>query len=175
LRTLRPSRRLGAGYSLVELLIVLAILAVLASIAVTTLSSGRSQSTAREAAQRIAADLAFAQADAIACHAARIVTFDAAAESYGVYDGTGLLLDPISHRSFVVDLAGLFPGAGLDLASPNFSGAASVTFDASGTPAAGGEVELHAGGEGWKVCVSSLTGRITIENLPPAQALPVVE
>jgi general secretion pathway protein H len=164
------TRRSRAGFSLVELLIVLVILALLAGIAVTTLSGGRAQLAAREAAQRIAADIGFAQADALAHHAARIVTFDAAAERYGVYDGAGLLRDPVSHLPYQVDLATLFPGAQVDLASPAFGGDVSLRFDASGAPVAGGEVELHAAGEGYKVRVASVTGRITIESLPPASA-----
>jgi prepilin-type N-terminal cleavage/methylation domain-containing protein len=163
---MRRSRSAGAGLSLVELLIVMVILAVLAGIAISTLSSGRAQTAAGEAAQRVAADLAFAQADALAHHAARIVTFDAAAERYGVYDEAGLLRDPISHLPYQVDLATLFPGANVDLASAAFGGDVSLRFDASGAPVAGGEVTLNAAGDGYKVCVADLTGRITIVPAP---------
>jgi len=165
LRTPPRGRRSSAGLTLVELLIVLAILGVLAGAAVTSLSGGRSQTASREAAQRIAADIAFAQAEAIARHAVRIVTFDAAAEQYQLESEAGVVTDPVSHLSFVVRLPTLFPGAGVDLASPSFGGASYVRFEASGAPLAGGEVRLYAGGEGWRVCVADLTGRITIEAL----------
>lgn len=143
----------------------LAILGVLAGVAVTSLSGGRSQTASREAAQRIAADIAFAQAEAIARHAVRIVTFDAAAEKYQLESEAGVVKDPVSHLSFVVDLPTLFPGAGVDLTSPDFGGASSLRFEASGAPLAGGEVRLYAAGEGWRVCVADLTGRTTIEAL----------
>jgi prepilin-type N-terminal cleavage/methylation domain-containing protein len=166
LRTRGPGRRSGAGYSLIELLIVLAILGVIAGIAASTLSRGRSQTAAREAAERIAADLSFAQADAIARHAARVVTFDSAAERYEVGDGVGVLMEPISHRPYQVDLAVLFPGANVDLSSPDFGGAANLRFESSGAPLAGGEVRLYAGDEGWRVQVGDVTGRITIVPAP---------
>ena len=166
-RNRHPSRFPSVGLSLVELLIAMAIMAVLLSAAVATLTSGRNQTAAREGAQRIAADLGFAQADAIARHVVRIVTFDAAVERYGVYSEGGLLRDPVSGRLYEVDLPALFPGTGVDLAEPAFGGSPSVRFDAEGTPLSGGEVKLYAGGEGWKVCVSNVTGRITIEMSPP--------
>lgn len=165
MRTTCRGRRPCAGLTLVELLIVLGVLGVLASVAVTSLSGGRAQTASHEAAGRIAADIAFAQAEAMARHTVRIVTFDAAAEQYQLESETGVLQDPVSHLSFVVDLPALFPGAGVDLASPNFGGASYVRFEASGTPLAGGEVRLYAGGEGWRVCVADLTGRITVEGL----------
>lgn len=165
MRTPSRGRRLAAGLTLVELLIVLAIFGVFASVAVTSLSGGRSQTASREAAQRIAADIAFAQAEAMARHAVRIVAFDDAAERYQLESEAGVVMDPVSHLSFVIDLPTLFPGAGVDLASPDFGGASALRFEASGAPLAGGEVRLYAGGEGWRVCVADLTGRTTIEGL----------
>lgn len=144
---------------------MLAILGVIASVAVTSLSGGSGQTAAHAAAQRVAADITFAQAEAMARHAVRIVAFDAAAEQYQLESEAGVIADPVSHLSFVIDLPSLYPGAGVDLSLPDFGGASSLRFAASGAPLAGGEVRLYAGGEGWRVCVADLTGRITIEAL----------
>jgi type II secretory pathway pseudopilin PulG len=148
--------------TLVELLIAFAVIAVLTGTAISLLSSGYAQTAAREAAQRVAADVVFAQADAIASHAPRTVVFEVDTETYGLYEDGGLLYHPVSKRPFTVVLGNLFRGTGIDLEEADFGGETRLKFDVNGIPASGGEVWLNAGGRSYMVTVSDLTGHVAI-------------
>lgn len=157
------SRARSAGVTLIELLVAMAVIAVLAGTAISLLSSGHAQTAAEEAAGRVAADVAFAQADAIARHAPRTLTFDEKHERYALeHEGT-LLLHPVSRQPYEVDLAAAFRGAGVDLSRPDFGGDTCLVFDGEGVPSSGGEVWLAAGGRIFAVTVSGVTGRVTID------------
>ncbi len=156
-------------------MIVIALIAVLSGVAIALLSGGHAQSAAQEAACRVAADVAFAQADAIAHRAARAIVFDAAGESYAVYAGGVVQTHPVSKLPFRVDLASATPGARVDLQLPNFGGGDTLSFSADGTPASGGKVDFRAGGSCWRVTVSELTGHVSVAQVPLLEAEPVVE
>ena len=154
--------RSASGFTLVELLIMIAVIAVLSGAAISLLHSGHSQSAAEEAARRIAADIAFVQIQAITNRTAYTIHFTDATESYGVYAGGTQIRHPVSKQLFQVDFARLFPGAGVNLRSPNFGGADSLRFESGGTPLAGGSVGVQASGSTWKLQVENGTGRVTI-------------
>jgi prepilin-type N-terminal cleavage/methylation domain-containing protein len=156
-------RAAGAhGLTLVELLLVLIVIAVLSGAAISLLSSGQKQVAADEAVQRLMTDLEYAQSDAIASRSERRVVFDENAESYGVYAGATLLWHPVSKRPFVVDLDDVFPGAGLDLDSPDFGGSDTLRFDSHGVPIAAGQVRVRGPGASWTIHVVAGTGCITL-------------
>ncbi len=149
--------------TLVELLVMVTVIAVLAGAAISLLANGQGQIGVEEAAHRMAADLAFAQADAIANQADRRVVFDVAAERYHVMVGSTSLTHPVSKKPFDVDLAALYQGAGVDLAATTFSGD-TLRFDARGKPNAGGSIDLTADGARWRIAVGASTGRVTLTN-----------
>jgi len=152
------------GVTLVELLIVVALFALLAGAAISLLSGGHRDTATEEAARQVAADIAYAQADALAHRAVRLVVFDEDADSYGLYSGqAALLTHPISKRPYQTGLAGLFAGAAVDLGTVDFGGSDTLRFDAAGVPAAGGTIEIHAAGGSWTVSVAGGSGRVTLE------------
>jgi len=157
---------------------VLAVLALLAGTAIALLSNGSAETVVREAAERVAADLVFVQADALAGGAARTVVFAVDEDGYRAYatdDGT-LLTYPVSKGPFEVLLAQRFPGARVDLVSADFGGSETLSFDARGAPLAGGIVVVTAGRKRYQVAVADGTGRITVGPvLSPSPSEPVVE
>lgn len=155
--------------TLVELLIVVAVIAVLSGAAISLLTTGHSQIAAEDAARRVAADLAFAQADAIAKRSERLVIFDAATDAYGIYSGGAPLTHPVSKKPFLVDFGDLFHGVEVDLRVPGFGGSDTLRFDVEGIPACGGTVGLQAGGSDWEVTVADVTGHVSVLQIEVTQ------
>lgn len=153
---------------------MIAVIAVLAGAGIALLAGGHAEAAAEEAARHLAADLAYAQADALAKGSARSVVFEVDAERYEIQatDNGAILTHPVSKRPFEVDLAGLFPGISLDLVSADFSGATTLTFAPNGTPQAGGTVTVGAARHRFRVSVADGTGRVEIEALAAAGSDP---
>jgi Tfp pilus assembly protein FimT len=154
----------ASGVTLLELVIVATVLVLIGGAAISLLSSGQREAVAQEAARQIAADIAYAQADALAHGAARLVVFDAQTEHYGLYDGSGAepLPHPVSQRPHEVDLSALFAGTAVDLGAADFDGSDTLRFGAGGRPAAGGTIEIHAAGSSWTIRIAAGSGRVTL-------------
>ncbi|MBM3316417.1 MAG: prepilin-type N-terminal cleavage/methylation domain-containing protein [Candidatus Eisenbacteria bacterium] len=162
------SRARSAGVTLVELLVALAVIAVLSGAAVSLLAGGQARSAAEEAARRLAADVAFAQTDALARRSARTLVFDERRESYTLEQQGTPLVHPVSRQPFVVELASAARAARVDLSRPDFGGDTCLVFDAEGVPASGGSVWLAAGAHRFAVTVAEVTGRVAVvEALSP--------
>ncbi|MFH1142991.1 MAG: prepilin-type N-terminal cleavage/methylation domain-containing protein [Candidatus Eisenbacteria bacterium] len=165
MRSARAVRRPGCdGVTLAELLVVMVVIALLAGGAIALLSKGHAEAVALEAAQRVAADLIFAQTDARANRSERAVAFSVEADGYRIYaagDGT-TLTHPVSKRPFEVTLGELFPGAGLHLQSADFDGGTTLEFDRAGLPRAGGTIIVSASGRRFFVDVAAGTRRVSV-------------
>jgi prepilin-type N-terminal cleavage/methylation domain-containing protein len=149
-----------AGVTLAELLVVMAVIAVLSGAAISLLSGGQAQTATEEAAARVAADIVFAQSDAIAHRAPRTLVFDEQRDSYVLNTDGATLVHPVTKRPYAVDLAALFRGTHVDLHDVDFAGADSLRFNAQGVPAAGGSLRVQAGGHQLAVSVAAVTGRV---------------
>jgi Tfp pilus assembly protein FimT len=163
------SRARAAGVTLAELLVVTAVIAVLAGTAISLLSGGHTQTAAEEAAHRVAADIAFAQADAIAQRMPRTLIFDAGNDTYQLCQNGTLLVHPVSKKSYAVDVGNLFSGTHVDLRDPDFGGTDSLRFGADGAPLCGGSVAVETTGHRIRISVSATTGRIDVTVVPPAE------
>ena len=152
LRLPRPPRaRSGAGFTLLELLLVVALVLVLAGVAVPWSASALEGAKARGAARYVAARFSLARAQAVARTANVAVAFSAASSgvvlaSYQDGNGNGVRVADIASGADVlvdgpVGLAELFPGVALTINSPTappLTGSTTLmSFTASGTASSG--------------------------------------
>ena len=153
-----PRRKILRGFSLIELVLVVAIIAVVAGIAIPRYSGWQFRYRADAAARRIAADLTFAQTRARAASASQSLAFDVDAETYdlpGVPDMDHPGVD------YQVDLSrGPYSA---NLVSADFGGAQTATFDGYGVPTAGGTVVVQSGPVTKTVTLDAGTATVTVQ------------
>ncbi len=165
----------AAGFTMVEILIVVVILAIAAMVAIPTLGSAADMQV-RAAANKIAADLDYAKGLAITRQRNFTVVFDPDGKSYKIQDEAGAVIThPVLGGNFQVDLRNERNLGRVDIASANFDNNAdnAVTFNYLGSPFAGtdtgsplnsGQVSIQAGTFGLTVNVEPMTGYVTISD-----------
>jgi len=156
------SQRLDASsrpaFTLIELLLLLAIIAVLAAMAAPRYNTSMALYRADAAAQRVKADLLLAASSARTSGASRTVSFDLAGGQYalpemtsGDRDGSVYVVS-LDREPYVASIA-----------SAEFGGFPSVTFNGFGMPNRGGQVVLQSGDFEKTVILDAATGEVTIE------------
>ena len=168
----RPTRA-WCGFTLVELIIVIAILAIASLVAIPVFSTGADMQV-RSAANKIAADLDYAKGLAITHQKKYTVVFASASESYQVQDvNEDAIAHPLRQGLFVENLTADRRVGRVDIVSTNLNGDA-VTFDYLGTPYSGttadpdnrltdsGCIVLKADAFTLKVNIEPMTGYVTI-------------
>ena len=153
----RAEKRRG-GFSLLEVLLVLAILAVFAAVAAPRYGRATGRYRADLAARRVVADLRLAQAWAKAASSARTVSFSTATDQYQLVNVPSP--DGVSGDYTVVLSAEPYQA---DLTSVNFNNGSQVVFNGWGLPDHGGTVVLSAGAEQRTVVLDGGTGRVTVQ------------
>lgn len=145
------------GFTLLEVLLVLAIVAIFSAVAAPRYGRASGRYRADLAARRIVADLCLARSSAQATSSSWTVSFSKETECYEVAPPTG------QPGGYTVVLSAEPYNA--DLTSANFSGGGGtqVAFNGWGVPANGGTVVIRAGAEQRTVVVDSATGRISIQ------------
>ncbi len=137
-----------SGFTLIELVIVMAILAVVGSIAVPRFANSLDHHRAEAAARRIAADLSYAQRQARITSSSQTMTFDLAAHQYS---GSSTLV-PLAEEPYEAAIV-----------SVDFGGDAAIIFDGFGIPDSGGAVVIQVGNRQKTISVDTDSGRATIE------------
>jgi prepilin-type N-terminal cleavage/methylation domain-containing protein len=150
-----------AGFTLVEILVVVVILAIIAALAIPSLN-GQSSMEVASAARILAADLEYAQEYAVTSQIPVTVEFNKDANTYRLYNASGNLTHPITKSAYVVDYSGMRGFGGMDIVSASFGSLASVTYSELGTPTSNGDVTLKAGSKVFKVSVAAATGKVTV-------------
>ena len=140
----------------------IAVLAIVAGSGYALLAGGHHEWAAESAAGRVAADIEFAQSDAIARHEVRTVRFDTSGDAYFIVSEGASIRHPMTNMSYRVEFAEQFPGAVVNLRDAAFGGADSLTFTADGLCVAGGKVSIDVGERSWSVAVADHTGHITV-------------
>lgn len=167
------------GYTLLELMIVVVLLGITAAVVAPSLQ-GSEPLRVQTAVRALAADIMFAQSDALAYQQRRAVVLDPASNSYWIAEVSGPALDFDADAMFKIDgpdqrfqvsLDDLSDGAA-QLISADFDGLEMIIFDelggpvadlTSNTPATGGSLVIGgADGVQFRVRVEPYTGRVTV-------------
>ena len=184
MKEFRLNKRPEAGFTLIEVMMVVLIMGIVATIGMPVLRSGLDESRLSGAATEIVIALEFAQMTAMTTGAQIRVTIDDAAESILIErfeTGTDLLgieteldEDDVEGGAFATmknpqkrgeDYSITFSDEGrfdgVDIVSSVFGVDNYVTFDTMGSPSGGGTVILSYGSGQITVSVDALTGKVT--------------
>jgi prepilin-type N-terminal cleavage/methylation domain-containing protein len=179
------SRSFPAGFTFIELLIVLLLLAITAMLAWPTLDSAVGDSRLSGAAEETVNALQYAQLTAmtsgrktqvvIAAPEDRIAVrpYRAPADLFGggdeliagdVESGTYELMQyPLKKGSnYLINLSDEDRFRGVDITTSDFNVGDPVFFDTLGSPSKGGSATLALGGRQMVVNLDSLTGKVTV-------------
>ena len=164
-------RGINSGFTLVELLIVIAIIAIAALTAIPMMSSAASVQI-RSAANMLTADLEYAKSMSISRGQNYSVVFDKNTESYWIEDQDGIVIPHPVKKGFgyVIDFQNDGRLDKVDIVDVDFDTTSEVKFDylgspynGNGTPLNSGVISLQAGGTTTTVRVEAVTGFISIE------------
>jgi type II secretion system protein H len=154
-----PQRQ--AGFTLVELVVLLLIMAMLASMAIPRFASASARYRVDAAARRVAADLTLACRNAYQSSSSRTVTFNVGADSYEL-SHVGDLDRPA--ENYEVSLAGEPHYA--TIVSADFAGQTKIAFNGFGVPVgiegSAGTVVIRVGDEVRTVVLDGTTGEVAI-------------
>jgi len=159
LRTTRTNNcPLRAGFTLLELVLVLVILATLGAIAAPRYATALDRYHADATARRIVADLELARATARNTSASVTVTFDPGLNSY-VMTGVDSLDHPGNDATLVLSVAPYRS----QLVATGLGGDDEIVFDGFGVPDLGGTVLIQCGNESRTITVDNETGVASVQ------------
>lgn len=157
----------ASGFTVVELLIVVCIVSTLAVAAIPVLSTAFEVLKVNAVARGLAADLRYAQAQAVRSGIQHRVELSTSSQSYEVriWDGSAwqLCAHPVTKKAWTTVLSQDSRYGGVALTSASFGTNSFVAFDKYGAPDNGGAVTLELGQTGRTVRVAPLSGRVTVE------------
>jgi len=148
----------GRGFTLLEVVLVMAITTVFASIALPLYSRAAFRHQADLAARRVATDLRQAQAYARTASTSCQVTFYATTETYELNGVASLDGAPGNYQVTLTD-----DPYEAKIVSADFGGSAQIIFNGWGMPNSGGSAVVSVGSEQRTIAVDSATGQVTIE------------
>jgi prepilin-type N-terminal cleavage/methylation domain-containing protein len=154
----RHFRSTGSGFSLIELVLVLAIAGVLFAIAAPRYGQSVDRYRAEIAARRIAADLLLAKTRARTASHSQSISFNSAT---GTYTLPGESDADHPSETYSVNLTKAPYRA--SLAAVSFGGTAVLTFNGYGVPNFAGSITVRAGSSQRTVAVAATSGEITVQ------------
>ena len=152
------TRKQAGGYSLLEIILVLAIIVTLSAIAAPRYAASLARYRADLAARRIVADIVQAQLSAKAACASSSIVFSVSDNKYEIPNLTSL--DGAS-GSYVVKLS-MRPYEA-NLVTADFGGDNQLIFNGWGLPDSDGTVTLAVGSEQRTVSVNGETGKAEVQ------------
>ncbi|MBN1489571.1 MAG: prepilin-type N-terminal cleavage/methylation domain-containing protein [Phycisphaerae bacterium] len=150
------SRERCPGYTLVEVVLVLAILGLCAGIAVPRFANSIALHRAEAAGERLVVDLTLARQQARQSSASRTITFDSVAHSYSIAGVAGL-----DNQQATYSVVLTREPYNARIASVDLGGNNTITFDGYGAPDCGGSIVVSVGRFQVTVTVDAATGKAT--------------
>lgn len=158
---MKHMHRRPSGFSLLEMILVMALVAAASLLAVAAFGGGMQGMKLRAGAKDVAAQMRFARAVAISTGQPQDVIIDPAARQWRGAKGRHGELPGVGEVVFTGARASQFdPGR-------QHEGKGTVRFFADGA-ATGGRVRLLANGVGWDVDVGWLTGEVRVKRVQAA-------
>ena len=154
----RTCRRGRQGFSLLELVMVVAIMAIVAAIAVPRYGQAAARYRIDVAARRIVQDLSLASRQARNAGAPRTVAFNAAGTQYTI---SGLAALDKAAQGYQVDLLAEPYCSRVD--SANFGGDGTVVFNGYGQADSGGQVVLKSGSMTRTITLDAASGKASVQ------------
>tara|TARA_B100000212_G_scaffold276276_1_gene215827 strand:- start:325 stop:810 length:486 start_codon:yes stop_codon:yes gene_type:complete len=146
------------GFSMIELIIVVVLIGIFTAMALTRTDTGLITIREQIAVDQITNDIDLARSMAFARNEAITIMFDINQESYGVYNGLGIIKDfPNSNNDGIISLDNSYL-RNLDIKEVNFGGSANLQFQPLGDPVSGGTIELNTK----TITVESITGKWSV-------------
>lgn len=156
---LKPSQRNSRlGFSLTEIIVVTLITAIIAGIAVPNFIKSKRQFQVKMVAERIAADVRYAQHQARIKGKSQQVVFNPSTETYQL-PGCENINSPT--QSYRVDLSQTGSGAVLESAAFGSAGT-TLTFDMYGRPNFGGSAVVKVGSLQRTIQVDATLGQVSV-------------
>ena len=146
------------GFSMIELIIVVVLIGIFTAMALTRTDTGLTTIREQIAIDQITNDIDLARSMAFARNEAITIMFDINQESYGVYNGLGIIKDfPNSNSDGIISLDNSYL-RNLDIKEVSFGGSANLQFQPLGDPVSGGTIELNTK----TITVESITGKWSV-------------
>jgi len=149
----------SAGFSLVELTMVVAIVAIVSAIAVPRLSNATVRYQLDAAARRLTGDIEYAQQEAIASSSSRTLTFNFLGMSYTITkrdsSGNASVVSVISLNDGPYRASSLTASIAGNTSTP-------IIFDGFGKPNGAGTIQLKLGAETRIITMDGITGRLSV-------------
>ncbi len=154
----RPGVCLQLGFSMIELMLVMAIVAVFSAIAVPRFSQSTNRYRADAAARRIEVDCKLARTRARITSSTLTIVFDIANDRYSI---AGLADLNQSSSIYTVELGnGPYEA---ELISAVFEEGAQISFNGYGVPGGAGIVVIQVGNQQRTITIAPETGEVTIQ------------
>lgn len=154
----RYQRNFRSGFSLTEIIVVTLIIAIMAGIAVPNFVKSKRQFQVRAVAERLAADVRYAQHQARIKGKSQQVVFNPSTETYQLPSSKNI---NSPSQIYSVDLRQNGLGAVLESAAFGAAGA-TLTFDMYGRPDFGGSAVVKVGSLQRTIQVDATLGQVSI-------------